>query len=133
MYDFMAGRKKRFFSFLLFAGPALITAIAYVDPGNYATNIEAGSKFGYSLLWVVLAANIIAMMFQAMSARLGIVTNKNLAEMCRDNFKPILTIPMWLISEISAIATDLAEFIGCLLYTSPSPRDLSTSRMPSSA
>ncbi len=112
MYDFMAGRKKRFFSFLLFAGPALITAIAYVDPGNYATNIEAGSKFGYSLLWVVLAANIIAMMFQAMSARLGIVTNKNLAEMCRDNFKPILTIPMWLISEISAIATDLAEFIG---------------------
>lgn len=112
MYDFMNGRKRGFTSFLLFAGPALIAAIAYVDPGNYATNIEAGSKYGYTLLWVVLLANLTAMMFQAMSARLGIVTNKNLAEMCRDNFKKSAVIPMWIISEIAAIATDLAEFIG---------------------
>lgn len=112
MYEFMEGRKRNFMSFLLFAGPAVIAAIAYVDPGNYATNIEAGSKYGYTLLWVVLLANLIAMMFQAMSARLGIVTNKNLAELCRDHFKLSLVIPMWIISEISAIATDLAEFIG---------------------
>lgn len=112
MYDFMEGRRRGILSFLLFAGPALIAAIAYVDPGNYATNIEAGSKYGYSLLWIVLLANLIAMLFQSMSARLGIVTSKNLAEVCRDNFKPVLTIPMWIISEISAMATDLAEFIG---------------------
>lgn len=112
IYDYLEGRGKRFFSFLLFAGPALIAAIAYVDPGNYATNIEAGSKYGYKLLWVVLIANIIAMLFQSMSARIGIVTNKNLAELCRDNLKTSLTIPMWIVSEISAIATDLAEFIG---------------------
>jgi manganese transport protein len=94
------------------AGPAVIASIAYVDPGNFATNIQAGAKYGYTLLWVVLVANLIAMLFQALSAKLGIVTGKNLAEMCRDHFSPPLVWGMWGISEIAAMATDLAEFLG---------------------
>jgi manganese transport protein len=86
--------------------------IAYVDPGNFATNIQAGAKYGYSLLWVVLLANLIAMLFQALSAKLGIVTGKNLAEMCREHFSPPLVYGMWGVSEIAAMATDLAEFLG---------------------
>ena len=83
-----------------------------MDPGNYATNIQAGAGYGYTLLWVVLMANLIAMLFQALSARLGIVTGKNLAELSRDNFpKPVVWI-MWAISEVAAMATDLAEFLG---------------------
>ena len=77
--------------YLAFAGPAIIASIAYMDPGNFATNIQAGAKYGYSLLWVVLLANVIAMLFQALSAKLGIVTGRNLAEMCREQFpKPVV-------------------------------------------
>src|SRR5208337_5016110 len=87
-------------------------SIAYMDPGNFATNIQAGAKYGYSLLWVVLLANLIAMLFQALSAKLGIVTGRNLAELCRDEFpRPVVSV-MWLVSEIAAMATDLAEFLG---------------------
>jgi len=97
---------------LAFGGPAVIASIAYMDPGNFATNIQAGAKYGYGLLWVVLVANVIAMLFQALSAKLGIVTGKNLAEMCRDHFpQPVVWI-MWAISEVAAMATDLAEFLG---------------------
>ena len=71
---------------LLFAGPAVIASIAYMDPGNFATNFQAGARYGYALLWVVLGANVVAMLFQALSAKLGIVTNRNLAEMCRERF-----------------------------------------------
>jgi manganese transport protein len=99
-------------AFLAFFGPAVIASIAYMDPGNFATNIQAGAKYGYSLLWVVLLANLIAMLFQALSAKLGIVTGRNLAEMCRDCFpKPVVWV-MWVVSEIAAMATDLAEFLG---------------------
>jgi manganese transport protein len=94
------------------AGPAVIASIAYVDPGNFATNIQAGARYGYTLLWVVLLANLIAMLFQALSAKLGIVTGKNLAEMCRDHFPQPLVWGMWGVSEIAAMATDLAEFLG---------------------
>jgi manganese transport protein len=97
---------------LAFGGPAIVASIAYMDPGNFATNIQAGAKYGYSLLWVVLLANIIAMLFQAMSAKLGIVTGKNLAEMCRDHFPRPVVLAMWVGSEIAAMATDLAEFLG---------------------
>jgi manganese transport protein len=98
--------------YLAFGGPAVIASIAYMDPGNFVTNIQAGAKYGYSLLWVVLVANLIAMLFQALSAKLGIVTGRNLAEMCRDCFpKPVVWV-MWLVSEIAAMATDLAEFLG---------------------
>jgi manganese transport protein len=99
-------------SALLFMGPAVIVSIAYLDPGNFATNIQAGSKYGYSLLWVVLVANMLAMLFQGLSAKLGIVTGRNLAELCREHFAPPLVWAMWAVSEIAAMATDLAEFLG---------------------
>lgn len=108
----LTGQKRGVKSAFIFAGPAVIASIAYMDPGNYATNIQAGAGFGFTLLWVVLMANLIAMLFQALSAKLGIVTGRNLAEMCKDEFpKPIVWI-MWVISEIAAMATDLAEFLG---------------------
>ncbi|WP_322068942.1 Nramp family divalent metal transporter [Paraburkholderia bannensis] len=110
--DVLAGKKKGVLSRLLFAGPAVIASIAYVDPGNFATNLQAGSEFGYSLLWVVLCANVIAMLFQALSAKLGIVTQKNLAQICREQLPRNLVYAMWAVSEIAAMATDLAEFLG---------------------
>jgi manganese transport protein len=89
-----------------------VASIAYMDPGNFATNLQAGAQYGYSLLWVVLAANIIAMLFQALSAKLGIVTNRNLAETCREHLPMPVVYAMWGISEIAAMATDVAEFLG---------------------
>jgi manganese transport protein len=108
----LAGRRGGMVGRLAFVGPAVIASIAYMDPGNFATNIQAGAKYGYSLLWVVLAANLIAMLFQALSAKLGIVTGRNLAELCRDQFPRPVVLSMWVISEIAAMATDLAEFLG---------------------
>ena len=108
----LSGEVRGLRSALLFAGPAIIASVAYMDPGNYATNIQAGAGYGYALLWVVVLANLIAMLFQALSARLGIVTGKNLAELCRDHFPKPLVWAMWAASEIAAMATDLAEFLG---------------------
>jgi manganese transport protein len=110
--EVLAGRRNGFGSALLFAGPAVIASIAYMDPGNFATNIQAGAGFGYTLLWVVLLANLIAMLFQALSAKLGIVTGRNLAEMCREEFPLPAVYAMWAVSEVAAMATDLAEFLG---------------------
>jgi manganese transport protein len=110
--EVLAGRSAGIRSALLFAGPAVVASIAYMDPGNFATNLQAGARYGYSLLWVVLVANIVAMLFQALSARLGIVTNRNLAEMSREHFPAPVVYAMWGISEIAAMATDLAEFLG---------------------
>ncbi|MDR3463251.1 MAG: Nramp family divalent metal transporter [Beijerinckiaceae bacterium] len=111
--DILSGRRKGGLrAALLFAGPAVIASIAYMDPGNFATNIQAGSKYGYRLLWVVLLANMIAMLFQALSAKLGIVTGRNLAELCRTHYPPAVVLAMWSVSEIAAMATDLAEFLG---------------------
>ncbi|SMG16775.1 Nramp family divalent metal transporter [Paraburkholderia susongensis] len=112
MAGVLAGRDHRWTSKLLFAGPAVVASIAYMDPGNFATNIQAGARYGYSLLWVVLAANLIAMLFQALSAKLGIVTGRNLAELSREHFPAPVVLGMWAISEIAAMATDLAEFLG---------------------
>ncbi len=97
---------------LLFFGPAVIASVAYMDPGNYATNIQAGAGYGYKLLWIVVVANLIAMLFQALSARMGIITGKNLAELSRDHLPRPLVWAMWGVSEIAAMATDLAEFLG---------------------
>jgi manganese transport protein len=108
----LAGERGGWRAYAIFAGPALIASIAYVDPGNFATNIQAGARYGYGLLWVVLIANLIAMLFQALSAKLGIVTGRNLAEMCRDHFPRPVVLTMWVVSEIAAMATDLAEFLG---------------------
>jgi manganese transport protein len=110
--EVLAGERKDLRAYLSFFGPAVVASIAYMDPGNFATNIQAGAKYGYELLWVVLLANLIAMLFQALSAKLGIVTGRNLAEMCRDQFPKLTVYMMWVISEIAAMATDLAEFLG---------------------
>jgi manganese transport protein len=110
--DALAGRRRGARALLPFAGPAIMASVAYMDPGNFATNLEAGSTHGYQLLWVVLLASLVAMLFQAMSARLGIVTGRNLAEVCRDEFSRPVAICMWITSEIATVATDVAEFIG---------------------
>jgi manganese transport protein len=110
--EVLAGQRGGLRSALLFAGPAIIASIAYVDPGNFATNIQAGAGYGYALLWVVVVANAIAMLFQALSAKLGIVTGRNLAELCGERFPAPVRYFMWAASEIAAMATDLAEFLG---------------------
>src|ERR1700736_1569044 len=110
--EVLAGERKDLRAYLSFFGPAVVASIAYMDPGNFATNIQAGAKYGYELLWVVLLANLIAMLFQALSAKLGIVTGRNLAELCREQFSRPVAIAMWVVSEIAAMATDLAEFLG---------------------
>ena len=98
-----------------FLGPAFIAAVAYVDPGNFATNIAAGAQFGYLLLWVILTSNLMAMLIQSMSAKLGIATGKNLPEVCRERFPKAVTLGLWVQAEVIAMATDLAEFIGAAL------------------
>jgi manganese transport protein len=110
--EVLDGRRRGPGAALLFAGPAVIASIAYMDPGNFATNIQAGARYGYALLWVVLMANLIAMLFQALSAKLGIVTGRNLAEMCREHAPRPAAYAMWAASEVAAMATDLAEFLG---------------------
>ena len=111
----LAGQRRGIRGFLPFVGPAVIASIAYMDPGNYATNIQAGAKYGTSLLWVVVLANIIAMLFQAMSAKVGIVTGQSLASLCRSHFPRPMVVLMWVVSEIAAMATDLAEFLGAAI------------------
>ena len=108
----LSGRRRGTRAMLPFAGPAVIASIAYMDPGNFATNIQGGARFGYMLLWVVVAANLVAMLFQALSARLGIVTGRSLATLCRERFPRPLVYAMWGASEIAAMATDLGETLG---------------------
>jgi manganese transport protein len=98
-----------------FLGPAFIAAVAYIDPGNFATNIAGGAKFGYLLLWVVLLANLIAMLVQAQSAKLGIATGRNLAELCRETYSRRTSVGLWLQAEAVAMATDVAEVVGAAL------------------
>jgi manganese transport protein len=111
----LAGQRHGLRAFLPFVGPAVIASVAYMDPGNFAVNIEAGASFGYALLWVVLLANVVAMLFQALSAKLGVVTGQSLAGHCRRHFpKPVVYV-LWVVSEIGAMATDLAEFLGAAI------------------
>ena len=98
-----------------FLGPAFIASVAYIDPGNFATNIAGGSQFGYTLVWVVVSASIMAMLVQGLSAKLGVATGRNLAEVCRDEFSHRVTIGLWLQAEVIAMATDLAEFLGAAI------------------
>ncbi|AIQ32478.1 MULTISPECIES: Nramp family divalent metal transporter [unclassified Paenibacillus] len=100
---------------LPFLGPAFIASVAYLDPGNFATNITAGSKYGYLLLWVIFASNLMAVLIQSLSAKLGIATGKNLPEVAREKFPRGVSIFLWIQSELVIIATDLAEFIGAAL------------------
>jgi manganese transport protein len=115
--EVLSGRKSkgRLGRLLPFLGPAFIASVAYVDPGNFATNIQGGSMFGYKLLWVVVASNLMAMLIQTLSAKLGIATGSNLAEHCRIRFSRPTVYSMWVLMEIVAMATDLAEFLGAAL------------------
>jgi manganese transport protein len=115
--DVLAGQSKKGWlaRLLPFLGPAFIASVAYVDPGNFATNIQGGAQFGYMLLWVIIASNLIAMLLQALSAKLGIATGQNLAEHCRIHFPRPVAWGMWVLMEIVAMATDLAEFLGAAL------------------
>lgn len=100
---------------LPFLGPAFIASVAYMDPGNFATNIQGGAQYGYMLVWVVVASNLMAMLIQTLSAKLGIATGRNLPEVCREQFSPPAVWGMWLLAEGVAMATDLAEFLGAAL------------------
>ncbi len=100
------------FRILPFLGPAFVACVAYIDPGNFATNIAGGSKFGYTLCWVILASNLMAMLIQTLSAKLGIATGRNLPEVCRDQFSRRTSRSLWVQAELIAMATDLAEFLG---------------------
>ena len=111
----LAGQTHGLRALIPFLGPAFVAAVAYVDPGNFATNIAGGAQFGYMLLWVVLAANLMAMLVQSMSAKLGIATGLNLAEICRQRFPFPAVVALWVQAEIIAMATDLAEFIGAAI------------------
>ena len=109
------GNRGRAARLLPFLGPAFIASVAYIDPGNFATNIQGGAQFGYTLLWVLVASNLSAMLIQALSAKLGIATGLNLAELCRERSPRPVTLAMWVLMEIVAMATDLAEFLGAAL------------------
>src|SRR5215467_13176275 len=100
---------------LPFLGPAFIACVAYIDPGNFATNIAGGSKFGYTLLWVIVASNLMAMLIQTLSAKLGIATGRNLPEVCRQEFSRRTSTGLWIQAELIAMATDLAEFLGAAI------------------
>jgi manganese transport protein len=103
------------FRILPFLGPAFIACVAYMDPGNFATNIAGGSKFGYTLVWVIVASNLMAMLIQTLSAKLGIATGRNLPEVCREQWSRRTSVLLWLQAEAIAMATDLAEFLGAAL------------------
>jgi len=108
-------RRKGLGALMPFLGPAFVASVAYIDPGNFATNIAGGARFGYTLIWVILCSNLMAMLLQSLAAKLGIVTGRNLAEMCRERFpKPVVWI-LWVLMELVAMATDLAEFLGAAL------------------
>jgi manganese transport protein len=115
--EVLEGRASRhwYARLLPFLGPAFIACVAYVDPGNFATNIQGGAKFGYLLLWVIVASNLMAMLIQSLSAKLGIATGMNLAETCREQFPRRVVYGMWGVAECVAMATDLAEFLGAAL------------------
>ena len=108
-------RKNRLTRLMPFLGPAFIASVAYVDPGNFATNIQGGAQFGYMLVWVIVVSNLMAMLIQTLSAKLGIASGKNLAEQCRENFPRPVAYAMWVLMELVAMATDLAEFLGASL------------------
>jgi manganese transport protein len=111
----LSGQSKGLRGLWPFLGPAFIAAVAYIDPGNFATNIAGGAKYGYLLCWVVVSANLMAMLVQTLSAKLGIATGRNLPETCRDNFRRPVSFGLWLQAEAIAMATDLAEVLGAAL------------------
>ncbi len=100
---------KRIFAFL---GPAYLISVGYMDPGNWATDVEGGARYGYTLLWVLLMSNAMAVLLQTLSARLGIVAGRDLAQACRDNYPRFVNYVLWILAEIAIAACDLAEVLG---------------------
>src|SRR2546426_3422392 len=98
-----------------FTGPAYLVSVGYMDPGNWATDLAGGARFGYQLVWVLLMSNLMAVLLQTLSARLGVVTGKDLAQACRDFYPRSLVIPLWLLCEVAIIACDLAEVLGAAI------------------
>jgi manganese transport protein len=111
----LRGERLSGFRILPFLGPAFVACVAYIDPGNFATNIAGGSKFGFTLVWVIVAANLMAMLIQTLSAKLGIATGRNLPEVCRERFSARVSFGLWIQAEVIAMATDLAEFLGAAI------------------
>jgi len=111
----LQGYPQKPWRILPFLGPAFVACVAYIDPGNFATNVAGGSKFGFTLAWVIVASNLMAMLIQTLSAKLGIATGRNLPEVCRERFSRRTSIALWLQAELIAMATDLAEFLGAAL------------------
>ena len=109
------GHRRGVAAVLPFLGPAFLAAVAYIDPGNFATNIQGGARYGYLLLWVIVASNLMAALIQFLSAKLGIATGRNLAEICRAEYPRPAVWAMWGLSEVVAMATDLAEFLGAAI------------------
>lgn len=105
-------RKSKLLQLSKYLGPAFVVSVAYIDPGNFATNISGGSKFGYTLIWVIMWSNLMAIFLQTLSAKLGIATGHNLPEMCAKVFPRPVNWVFWIMSEVAAMATDLAEFLG---------------------
>jgi manganese transport protein len=105
----LSAERRRIWPYL---GPAFIAAVAYIDPGNFATNIAGGSKFGFTLVWVIVASNLMAMLVQTLSAKLGLATGRNLPEICRERLPRRVSLGLWAQAEVIAMATDLAEFLG---------------------
>src|SRR5438552_9993032 len=108
----LRGERRGSFRILPFLGTAFVACVAYIAPGNFATNIAGGSKYGYTLVWVIVASNLMAMLIQTLSAKLGIATGRNLPEICRERLPRRASIGLWLQAEAIAMATDLAEFLG---------------------
>src|SRR5207249_7772253 len=96
-------------------GPAFVAAVAYVDPGNFATTFSAGARFGYALAWVIVVANLMAMLVQYLSAKTGVATGRDLPELCREYLPRPVSLGLWVQAELIAMATDLAEFVGAAL------------------
>ncbi len=111
----LAGRRSGIRRFTPFLGPAFIAAVAYIDPGNFATNMAAGAEFGFLLLWVIVVAVLMSMLIQSLSAKLGIASGMNLAEACRARYSRPVRLGLWLQAELVAMATDVAEFVGAAL------------------
>src|SRR3989442_10865859 len=104
--------KRGIRKFLPYIGPAYLVSVGYMDPGNWATDLQGGARFGYQLIWVLLMSNLMAVLLQTLSARLGVVTGKDLAQACRDYYPQFLAIPLWILCEVAIVACDLAEVLG---------------------
>ncbi len=108
-------KKSWFHRLIAFVGPAYLVSVGYMDPGNWATDIEGGARFGYMLIWVLLLSNIMAVLLQTLAARFGIVTGLDLAQGCKRSYPPVISSCLWILAEIAVAATDLAEALGTIV------------------